>query len=577
MTGRLPIGSVQAVNIAVWHSIRCEPRAVLSTVLLYSVVALTGLGPPWLLGLVVDRIQADRGVSVNWLLPGILACALAQMLVARYATLTGLRFGERMLAGLREDLLDRVLALPTAVVEQAGSGDLMTRSTSDVSRVAVAVRDALPVMLIAFVRVVFLVAAVFLLNPLLGVAGLAGFPLLWLVSRWYLRRARTAYLAEGAAATEISDAMMATTTGARTVSALRLEQQRIIVADVAAESSLSARIRTLWLRTMLYSLKDIAGVVPVVLVLVVGGLLYNSDAILLGTLVSAALYVQQLTSPLDTIVGRAEQLQRGGAAMARLVGVPPNTAMDDVESDPPSSDRLELSGVRFAYRPGKDVLRDIDLEILPGERIAVVGPSGAGKTTLARLLAGIDKPTEGSVTIGGVSVSKLAPQTLRRRVMLVTQEHHVFLGTIRDNLIIAAPTASDDQLADSLTAVGAEWVSEFPDKLDTVLGPGGVILDAAREQQLALARIMLADPGIVLLDEATSLLDPAAAQATERSMAAILLGRTVVAFAHRLHTARDADRVIVIEDGKITETGSHEDLLSAKGVYESLWQAQVGA
>ncbi|MEV2225906.1 ABC transporter ATP-binding protein [Nocardia vinacea] len=576
MTARLPIGTAEAVRTAILRLIRCEPGALTGILLLYSAAALVGLGPPWLLGLVVDGMQAGRGTSVGWLLPAVLGCALAQVVVTRYATYAGLRFGERTLASLREDLLDRVLALPTAVVEQAGSGDLMTRTTTDVSRVAVAVRDALPVMLIAGVRVAFLIAAVFLLDPLLGLGALTGFPLLWLVSRWYLRRARAAYLAEGAAATEISEALMATTTGARTVTALRLEQQRISVGDASTALSLSAQIRTLWLRTFLYSLKDVAGGVPVAAVLIVGGLLFQADAVPLGAVVSAALYVQQLASPLDTIVGRAEQLQRGGAAMARLVGVPTAVAPQPFDGRVPANDLVQLEGVHFAYRPGQDVLSRVNFDVTPGERVAVVGPSGAGKTTLARLLAGIERPTAGAIRVGGVSVSDLSPDVLRRQVMLVTQEHHVFLGSIEDNLNIADPAASGDRLMNALMAVGADWVDTLPDGIRTMVGPGAVVLDAAQEQQLALARIILADPRIVLLDEATSLLDPRTAREAERSLAAVLAGRTVIAFAHRLHTARDADRVVVIENGKVTEIGSHDALLSANGVYASLWRAQHG-
>lgn len=214
--------------------------------------------------------------------------------------------------------------------------------------------------------------------------------------------------------------------------------------------------------------------------------------------------------------------------------------------------------------------------MLPGERLAVVGPSGAGKTTLGRLLAGVDSPRSGSVLVGGVPVAELAPEELRRRIVLVSQEHHVFVGTLRENLAIAAENADDDVLLGALSAVGADWVRELPDGLDTALGAGGVKLDAARAQQLALARVVLADPHTVILDEATSLLAPTAARDTERSLAAVLEGRTVIAIAHRLHTAHDADRVAVVEDGRIIELGAHEELVDAGGPYSALWRSWHG-
>ncbi|MFB6440262.1 ABC transporter ATP-binding protein [Streptomyces sp. NPDC056411] len=576
----LPVAGPAAVRRAALRLIRRDARAFALMLVLNALAAGAGLVGPWLLGRIVDTVRAGGGVrAVDRLALAVVVSALVQLLLARGARYVGHRFGERTVARIRTQYVDRVLALPPAVVERAGSGDLTARGTTDVASVARTLRDAAPEVCVAAAQALFLLGAVVVLGPLLGLCGL-GLLCGLLAVRWYLRRAHRAYLAEGAATSELAELLAATAEGARTVEALGLQERRWAAAERAVRRFRETRLRTLFLRSVLLPAVDVSYVVPVAGVLLVGGALHRQGGITLGAVVTAALYLRQLADPLETVLLWVEQIQSSGAAFARvegLVGAPRLPKAAPGTRPLPADDRIDVTGVHYAYDgAGDDVLRGVDLTIRPGERIALVGPSGAGKSTLGRLLAGIEAPRHGSVTVGRVPIASLDPEVLRRQVVLVTQEHHVFLGTVRDNLRIAAPEADDAALTAALAAVGAGWAEELPAGLDTELGPGGYRPDGSQSQQLALARVVLADPHTVILDEATALLDPRTARHTERALAAVLAGRTVIAIAHRLHTAHDADRVGVLEAGRLTELGTHDALVAAGGAYAALWESWHG-
>ncbi|MBR8639558.1 ABC transporter ATP-binding protein [Streptomyces tuirus] len=577
--GHLPVAERADVRRAMLDLVRADARAFSTVLGLNALAALAGLAGPWFLGRMIDDVRAGDGVAaVDRLALVLLLCALAQLLLARWARYVGHRFGERVLARVRERFVDRALALPASVVERAGTGDLTARGTSDVTIVGNTLRDAGPMLLINLVQALFLVGAVFLLDPLLGALGVLGLTPIWLALRWYLRRARDGYLAEGAATSEVAEILAATAAGARTVEAFRLQERRTAASRDALETSRRTHFYTLFLRSVFFPVVEVSYVVPVAGVLVIGGALHASGAMSLGAVVAAALYLHQLSGPLDEILMRVEQLQSSGASFARVEGLArAPRAAGEADGPDPDGDRIDVTGARYAYDGGAEVLRGVDLTVTPGERLAVVGPSGAGKTTLSRLMAGIDAPTAGAVTVGGVPVVGLGPERLRRQVVLVTQEHHVFLGTVRDNLRIAEPAATDEELWKALAVVGADtWVRELPEGLGTPLGQGGRRTDGPQAQQLALARVVLADPHTLILDEATALLDPTTARHTERALAAVLEGRTVIAVAHRLHTAHDADRVAVMEDGLLTELGTHDELVAAGGAYAALWHSWHG-
>jgi len=575
----LPVADGPAVRRYAVAVARRYPGLIWGAFALHFAAALSALAAPRLLGNLVEAVEEGTSVAAVdrtvLLLAGFL---VLQTVLTRYARYVSFITGERVLAELRQDFVEQTLALPVGTVETAGSGDLLTRTSRDVEQLGWSVRWALPEWLIAVITAVLTFAAALLVGWWVALPCLLGVPPLVIGLRWYLARAKDGYLREGATYSVMNASLTETVEGARTVEALGIGHQRIDRIDRDVASSYAAERYTLFLRTVFFPSVEVAYLIPTVATLLFGGWLYTQGSVSLGDVTAATLYVQMLIDPVDRIVGILDELQVGAASLARLLGVAHVPDDREATGRVPTGERIEAEDVRFAYDGVRDVLHGVDLSVGVGERIAMVGPSGAGKSTLGRLLAGIHPPRTGSVTVGGVGLTELPLTDLRGHVALVTQEHHVFVGTVRDNLALALPDpdepASDAQLLEALDAVDArEWVEALPQGLDTVVGSGGRALTPPEAQQVALARLVLADPHTLVLDEATSLIDPRAARHLERSLAAVLQGRTVIAIAHRLFSAHDADRVAVVEDGRITEFGSHDDLVATDGSYAALWSS----
>jgi ABC-type multidrug transport system fused ATPase/permease subunit len=577
----LPVASAAEVRTEARRIALRDRRRLAAVVGMYALAAACGLVAPRVLGDLLEDV-AEHHAQVGRAMLVIVAFVAAQAALLRFALQAAAELSEKVLAELRESFVSRVLALPLATVERGGTGDLVTRTTRDVDVLSRSVRLAVPDTLAALTTIVITLGGLLLVTSVLALPCLVAVPLLWASTRWFLRRAREGYLRAGASYAGIAETLGETVTGARTVEALSVGDRRAEAVADAIAASYAAERYTLRLRTVYLPIADVSYILPTVATLVVGGLLYLGGTVGLAEVTTAVLYVQQLIGPVDRMLFWTNELQMGGASLARMLGVRGSSEQRPrlVTAGRPRPHRPEpagfaLSSVSFAYREGRDVVHDLTLTIRSGEHLAVVGPTGAGKSTLGMLLAAIHPPRSGAITLDGIPLADIPFEELRGQVALVTQEHHVFHGTLRDNLCLAKPGADDAELEAALRAVDAwEWVAEAG--LGVRVGPGGTTLSPAQVQQTALARLILADPHTLVLDEATSLLAPRAARRLERSLARVLDGRTVIAVAHRLHTAHDADRVVVMNEGRITETGSHDELMEKRGEYAALWWSWQG-
>ena len=573
-SSRLPIASAKTVNKEMFALVKKHRRGFYAVAALQLITAGCALVSPRVFGNLLGVLSTDpkhAHILATVFIAGI--ALTVQTLFAYWTRVKASILGEFVLSSLRERFLERVVELPPNVVERAGSGELLSRTTTDIDHIQWAVRDAVPIITICLVSLTSILVAIGLTAPIFVAAVLIGMPSIFVVTRRYLRRSPQAYRTEASSYALMNSILVETAESGRTIDALRLGDDRIERSDAALSRWIEWERYTLRLRCQWFPFVETSYIFPLAVVLLVGSHYYNLGTLTIAQITTCLLYSQMMIDPLEGLLWWIDELQGGKASLSRLLGIHEVDEREIRDSDPVG---FEVKGadVRYGYKSGRDVLKGISFLVKPGTRLAIVGPSGAGKSTLGKLLAGIQAPNSGTLTVGASEIGYLPVEKARSHVALVTQEHHIFVGTLSQNITLANPDATSEEIWSALAAVDAnQWARDLPEGLETIVGTGGVRLLPTQAQQVALARLVLADPHTLILDEATSLLDQRAARHLESSLSKVLEGRTVIAIAHRLQSAHDADLIAVIEDGAITEWGSHQELMAADAAYAQLWKS----
>jgi ATP-binding cassette, subfamily B, bacterial len=532
------------------------------------------LAAPLLVKIAIDRGIGHHDVHVIDVMALVyVVLVLARPVLERVIVLCSARAGERFLGDLRVAAYDKLQALSLPFFEQTKAGVLVSRLTADVQTLTTFTRlvlvEVVGSVLLFVVSIVILVA----LSPLLSLVMLVSVPLLVWSSLRYGKRSRPAFLALRDRVADTMTSLQEGLAGVRVVQSFGRETDRYASYRARSRAQVSAWRRISLVNIGFFPMIAFAQSLALAAVLVVGGYLHRSGRVSVGTIVAFALYLISLFDPIARLGDWFSEFQSGRAALAKIATLLETPATVAGGSTPvPAEGVLVAENVTFAYGGAAPAVEAVSLSIDSGEHLALVGATGAGKSTLAKLLVRGYDPGVGRVSFGGIDLREAPLEELRQRIVFVPQEGHLFSGTIADNVRLARPEASDEQVREALRAIGAlERFERLPGGLATDVRSRGVRLSSGERQLVSIARVALADPAVIVLDEATSSLDPQNEAAVEHALGVLARGRTVITIAHRLSTAERADRVAVMEHGRLVEIASHDELVAQGDRYARLW------
>jgi ATP-binding cassette subfamily B protein len=525
-------------------------------------------------------LRGKNGSAIDRAAIGYLVVAVAALVLSRLQILFVTRLGEKFLRDLRTRVFAHIQSMSMAFFDREQTGKLVSRMTSDIDSLQELVQQGLVQFVTNTLLIVFTVLVLVIMSPMLALLCTVSLPVVIVASIRFQRSSNEAYLAVRDRIGQTLSTLQEGLSGVRVIQAFGREavQERRFTEQNQAQ--LDAQMRAVKISARYFPIIELASVATTAAIVGLGGVLYHRHVVTVGTLAAFVLYLTNLFEPIQQLSQLFNLVQQAGAALNKLFGLldTRSTLPERVGAvDLPASGAIEASGIGFSYDGVTPVLAEVDLVVATGERLALVGPTGAGKSTLAKLLSRLYDPTDGAITFGGVDLRDATLRSLRERIVVVPQEGYLFNGTIMDNVRIGRMGASDDEVVEALRMIGVEdRFRAFAEGLDTEVRERGSRLSAGERQLVSLARAALANPEVLVLDEATSSLDPGTEADVEAAMAALMNGRTVLVIAHRLSTAERSDRVVVVDAGGIAEVGTHAQLIADEGRYAALYASWSG-
>ncbi|MFG3699630.1 ABC transporter ATP-binding protein [Micromonospora sp. NPDC047620] len=489
---------------------------------------------------------------------------------------------QRTVLRLRADVEDKLNRLPLPYFDRQPRGELLSRVTNDIDNISTSLQQTLSQLLTSLLTVFGVLAMMFWISPLLALVALVAVPVSVVVTGAIAKRSQAQFIAQWTHTGELNGQIEEAFTGHELVKVFGRQREVEAAFTAKNEELFRASFGAQFISGIIMPAMMFVGNLSYVAIAVVGGLRVASGSMSLGDVQAFIQYSRQFTQPLTQVASMANLLQSGVASAERVFAV-----LDAEEQSPDPAEparvrdphgRVEFAHVSFRYAPDKPLIEDLSLVAEPGHTVAIVGPTGAGKTTLVNLVMRFYELDAGRITLDGVDITTMRRDDLRGRVGMVLQDTWLFGGTIRDNIAYGRPGATEEEI---LAAARATFVDRFvrslPDGYDTVIDEEGSNVSAGEKQLITIARAFLAEPSLLILDEATSSVDTRTEVLLQRAMAALRSDRTSFVIAHRLSTIRDADLILMMEDGRIVEQGTHDELLAARGAYHRLYQSQFTA